>query len=146
MAVNRAKYRKQNSNTRSTQMVSPFILNISDIFDAFEMNAYSINDLAVVRSHLSQLAIRQLPRFPGLEPDTKQRRDYIEGFLSQCFPRENPEETKRLLRKDATIIAANLLIKGGTTTVSVSRFEWETDKVFWDLWCEYHPTQNYFHR
>ncbi|KAF5547544.1 hypothetical protein FNAPI_8511 [Fusarium napiforme] len=98
------------------------------------MNGYSLNDLAVVRSHLSQLAIRQLPRFPGPEPGRKQRRDYVEGFLSQCFPRENPEETKRLLRKDATIIAANLLIKGGTRIVYVSRFEWETDKVFWDLW------------
>ncbi|KAG5807016.1 hypothetical protein H9Q74_008426 [Fusarium xylarioides] len=98
------------------------------------MDGYSLNDLAVVRSHLSQLAIRQLPRFPGPEPDTKQRRDYVEGFLSQCFPRENTEDTKQLLRKDATIIAANLLIKGGTRTVSVSRFEWEADKVFWDLW------------
>ncbi|PNP77951.1 hypothetical protein FNYG_08677 [Fusarium nygamai] len=98
------------------------------------MNGYSLNDLAVVRSHLSQLATRQLPRFPGSEPDAKQRRDYVEGFLSQCFPRENNEDTKQLLRKDATIIAANLLIEGGTRTVSVSRFEWETDKVFWDLW------------
>ncbi|KAF5557967.1 hypothetical protein FPHYL_7562 [Fusarium phyllophilum] len=124
----------ENSNTRTAQIVSHFILNISAIFDALEMNGYSLNDLAVVRSHLSQLAIRQLPRFPGPEPDTKQRRNYVEGFLSQCFPRENTEDTKQLLRKDATIIAANLLIKGGTRTLSVSRFEWEADKVFWDLW------------
>lgn len=99
------------------------------------MNGYSLNDLSVVRSHLSQLASRPLPPFPGPEPDAKQRREYVERFLSQCFPRENIEDTKQLLRKDATIIAANLLIKGGTRVTAVSRFAWEIDKVFWDLWC-----------
>ncbi|CVK87550.1 uncharacterized protein FMAN_05497 [Fusarium mangiferae] len=98
------------------------------------MNGYSLNDLSVVRSHLSQLASRPLPPFPGPEPDAKQRREYVELFLSQCFPRENIEDTKQLLRKDATIIAANLLIKGGTRVTAVSRFAWEIDKVFWDLW------------
>ncbi|KAF5606518.1 uncharacterized protein FSUBG_5915 [Fusarium subglutinans] len=58
-----------------------------------------------------------------------EERDYFEGFLSQCFPRENTEDTKKLLRKDATVIAANLLIKGGTITTSVSRFAWEADKL-----------------
>ncbi|KAF4956290.1 hypothetical protein FGADI_3867 [Fusarium gaditjirri] len=98
------------------------------------MNGYSLNDLAVVRSHLSQLASRPLPPFPDPEPDAKQRREYVERFLSQCFPREDSEDTKKLLRKDATIIAANLLIKGRTRTSAVSRFAWEADKVFWDLW------------
>ncbi|KAF5581190.1 hypothetical protein FPCIR_10290 [Fusarium pseudocircinatum] len=97
------------------------------------MREYSALDGIKVRLHLSSLESR-CPPFPGAEPDMKQRRDYAEGFLSQCYPIAAMQEASKVLRKDATIIAAKLIIKEGTETITVSRFAWQVDKVFWDLW------------
>lgn len=101
------------------------------------------DDLVDVRMHLLRLECRRPPS-PGPEPDIKQRRDYVERFLSQRFPREAMQEASKVLRKDATIIAAKLLIKMDANTITVSRFAWEVDKVFWDLWCKYPPIQKCF--
>jgi hypothetical protein len=121
------------------------LLYISAISSTLEMTEYSPNDLADVRRHLLQLVSRPLPPFPGPEPDIEQRRTYVEAFLSQCFPRENTEDARKLLCKDATIIAAKPLIQGRITISTVARFAWEVNKVFWDLWCEYRPYHHYFH-
>ncbi|KAF4441546.1 hypothetical protein FACUT_2645 [Fusarium acutatum] len=101
------------------------------------MAEYSPDDLAAVHSHLSHLShlvSSPLLPFPGPEADTKERRDCAERYISRYFPRDNIRETRKILRKDATIIAAKLLIKGETETATVSRFAWEVDKVLWDLW------------
>lgn len=54
------------------------------------------------------------------------------------------QEASKVLCKDATIIAAKFLIKMDANTVTVSRFVWEVDKVFWNLWCKYRPIQEFF--
>ncbi|KAF4333477.1 hypothetical protein FBEOM_12713 [Fusarium beomiforme] len=77
--------------------------------------------------------------FPGLEPSTEERYRYVEDFCSSYFPRENTAETRKLLRKEATIIAAKLLLKGNRVAVKIPWFVWEVDKVFWNLCHRFTP-------
>ncbi|SCV58047.1 uncharacterized protein FFB14_15417 [Fusarium fujikuroi] len=60
------------------------------------MEEYSREDLEDVHMHLFMLKSRG-PPLSSEEPDIKQRRDYVERFLSQRFPRDNNQEASKVL-------------------------------------------------
>ncbi|KAF4453002.1 hypothetical protein F53441_4233 [Fusarium austroafricanum] len=59
--------------------------------------------------------------FPGLAPSSKERRSYIKLFCTSYLPRRDQQTAYITIYEEGS--------------VTVSKFTWEVDKVFWEHWC-----------
>ncbi|KAJ3531564.1 hypothetical protein NM208_g8823 [Fusarium decemcellulare] len=72
--------------------------------------------------------------FPGLQPSLEERRRYMKAFLPWMIWTEDFGRDYITVRKHAESLTATRFIERGITEVRDSIFEWQTDRLLWQLW------------